>query len=227
MKNLYQIIITNNNKQIEYIGSYKTKLQADKMFYSMIKQSDKTEFPIQFVNKGKSIQEAKYELIIIKKKEEGDPNTTNLRNEYGAFVEHETNNDDWIVYDKAPYYKEETFWVYGFHPLVQRKTFNFIMDNIIKPKATNKYSFLNVMVFKNKLILETTDTTDMIICKNISDCIRLYNTINKKCTDKKYKYILFNGDWNTNRQKRAEMIEKIHNLTNWNDLKINRSSTRP
>ena len=82
------------------------------------------------------------------------------------------------------------------------------------------------MLYKNKLFFETTYNSDLVICKNKSDAIRLYNTIEKYCSDNKFKYVMFSGDWNTN-NLRSEIIEKIHKLTNWNKLKITRSSTKP
>ena len=86
---------------------------------------------------------------------------------------------------------------------------------------------LNLMIYKNKLLIEQTNKLDLIICKNHSDCIRLYNTIQEYAQHNKLKYILFNGDWNTTLDKRKTIVEKIRNLTHWNDLKIKRSTTRP
>ena len=227
MKNKYQIILTRNNKQVEFIGFFRTEKNANIKFKKLIDESNNVKFPVRYINRGRSIQEAKYELVLIKFKEENDTDTTLLKNEYGEYVEHITNNSNWIVYDKASYYKEETFWVYGFHPLIQRKDFNYIFDNLIKPSASKKSTFLNVMVYRNKLLLESTNKLDLIICKNQSDAIRLYNTIQKECENHKLKYILFNGDWNSTKEKREYSVEQIKKLTNWNDLKIKRYTTRP
>lgn len=226
MKNKYQIIITRDNKQVEFVGYFRKESKANAKFHQLIKESEQIKFPIKYININRSIIEANYEIVLIKYREEGEKSTTLLRNQYGEFVEHATNNDKWIVYDKAPYYKEETFWVYGYHPLIQRKTFDFIYDNLVKPKASHKSTLLNIMVYKNKLLLETTNTLDLVICKNHSDCIRLYNKIEEEAKKNKLKFLLFNGDWNT-RGKRNIIVEKIKKLTNWNDLKIKRSSTRP
>lgn len=226
MKNKYHIIITRDNKQVEFIGFFRKESKANAKFHQLVKESENVKFPVKFININRSIIEANYEIVLIKYKEEGENKTTLLRNQYGEFVEHETNNENWIVYDKAPYYKEETFWVYGFHPLIQRKTFDFIFENLIKPKAIKKDTMLNVMVYKNKLLLETTNNLDLIICKNHSDCVRLYNTIEEESKKSKFKFILFNGDWNT-RNKSKIIVDKIKQLTNWNDLKIKRNSTRP
>ena len=77
-------------------------------------------------------------MAIIKKREDNDPKVTMIRNEMGDYVEQITTSENWVIYDKKPYKKEETFWVYGFHPLVQRKTFLFVswFSNASKRNST-------------------------------------------------------------------------------------------
>ena len=223
----YQIIITSHGKQIEFIKSFTTEAKANKHFHKMLKDNKNVVFPTRYINCHK-IMEAKYEIVIIKRKEKGDDNITKLRNDYGEFIDYTTNNDEWIVYDKSPYDFEETFWVYGFHPLNYRKNFTYIFENLVKPKVTNKYEFTQFIIYRNKFIIKSYDKTDLVICKNKSDCIRLYNEIKKCCEkDKKCKYCIFSGDWNSNRKLSNDATEIIHDLTNWNSAKIKRNSTRP
>lgn len=228
MKHPYQIILISNNKQIEYMGAYANIDSATQAFYNLqLENKSNIKFPVKFINIGRKIQDAKYEIAIIKYKDKFDSDTTLIRNNFGAYTEYATNNDKWIVCDKASYDKEETFWVYGYHPLVQRKTFSFIFDNYIAPFAIKKDAFLNVYVFKNKLLIERYNHLDLITCKNKSDSIRLYNLIKETCDDLKLKYIIFSGDANATKYMRQITIDKIKDLTNWNTLKINRSTTRP
>lgn len=226
-KHSYQIVLLNNNKQIDFISSFPSELKANKAFIKLLDENKKVIFP-KLVNNGneKKLIDAKYELAIIKKREENEPKTTMLRNEYGDLVEHNTNSEDWIIYDKKTYNIEESFWVYGYHPLVQRKDFLFIFNEIVKPKTINKGDMLNIMVFKNKVLFETLEGhLDMVICKNVSDAIRLYNLLEEWCVkNKETKYYLFNGNWSISFDR---MVEKIHNLTNWNKKKITRSNTKP
>lgn len=228
MKRPYQIIILSNGKQIEYIKSYTTEKQVFQAFFNLQnKNKDSVMFPVKYINIGRHIVESNYEIAIIKHKDIGDNNLTLIRNNFGMYIPYETNHKDWIICDKAPYYKEESFWVYGYHPLVQRKSLSFILNEFIKPFQFDKDVFLNFFIFKNKLLIERGDTLDLIICKNKSDAIRLYNTIQDFCTSNKFKYVLFSGDSNTTKYMREQTIDKIHQLTNWNELKINRSTTRP
>lgn len=227
MKNKYQIYIISKGKQYEYKGSYTTEEKANKAFYQILEENKKIIFPVMYINTTK-IEEAKYELIILKRKEENDNNITKLRNNYGEFVNHVINSENWVLYDKAPFYKEETFWVYGYHPLFQRKTFSFIFDELVKPKAMKKETMVTFYIFRNKLLIDTTYHLDLVICKNKSDCIRLYNMLEEFCNKtKKVRYYLFNGDWSSERKKVKICVEKIRNLTNWNDVKIKRYNTRP
>jgi hypothetical protein len=226
-KHTHQIVLLNNNKQVEFIGSYPSETKANKAFNQLINESNKVIFPIETNNtKDKILLPSRYEIAIIKRREENDPKVTVIRNDMGDFIEQTTTSENWVIYDKKPYKKEESFWVYGYHPLVQRKDFLFIFNSIVKPKAITKGDMLNVMVFKNKVLFETLyGELDMVICKTKSDAIRLYNLLEEWCKkDKEVKYYLFNGDWSKSIER---MVEKIQKLTNWDKVKITRNSTRP
>lgn len=224
---VFQIIITHDNKQVEFIGTYNSENKALKVFNEMIKNNDKVDFPVYYVS-NKVIEKARYEIVVIKKRmDKLSSNITKLRNEYGEFVDHSTNNDEWIVFDKAPYFKEETFWVYGYHPLVQRKTFSFILNDIIKPLCKTKGNGTTLIVYNNKLIIDSLNKTELIICKNKSDCIRLYNLIETKTEKEKIKNLNFGGNWSYSKIGKESCIKKIQNLTNWNVMKIKRTSTKP
>lgn len=226
----FQIYIINNNKKLEFIKCFSTEKQANKHFNKMLEENKKVVFPKEYVSID-IIEPCKYELLIIKRRGENESNITKLRDSYGDLIDHQTDSDEWIVYDKAPYMIEETFWVYGFSPLHQRKTFEYIYENIVVPNTKNKGDFLNFILFKNKLLIENSEKQEMIICKNKSDCIRLYNEIQSKCNDdNRCKYYMFLGDWGKGKQNKyyfERAIEKIKRLTSWDRLKITRYNTRP
>lgn len=225
-RNVYKIIITSHNKQKDYIGTYFTAKSANKKFHEMVNESDNVKFPVLYINIDRNIKPAKYDVVILKKRIDGEDKTTFLKNDYGSYVEHETTSDNWIVYDKAIYYKEETFWVYGYNPFVQRKTFDFIYNELLKPKANSKYNILNIYIYKNKLVMDNLEQTELVTCKNKEDAIRLHNMLQTYATNDKLKYILFSGDWSYGNNAKAA-VKKIQELTNWTLLKINRSNTRP
>ena len=64
----------------------------------------------------------------------------------------------------------------------------------------------------------------MIMCKNKSDCIRLYNFISDKIRTEKIKQIICIGAYNIISDSRREIERDIMELTGWNKIKIQRTT---
>ena len=194
----YKIVVTSNNKQIEYINVYTSLEKALKAFDEFKNENDKIIFPVKYINY-KGIKEANYEYLLLKRFYENDSKVTKLRNQYGKLSDHFIINDEnWIIYDKMPKLIEETFWVYGFHPKMQRKTFMWIYNSLIVDKVKNKYDFLRIFLFKNKdipvtninitaaikkytyLLFSETNPTDAIVNKDIPGSMNK-NVYNEYC----------------------------------------------
>ena len=92
--------------------------------------------------------------------------------------------------DKNEWLIEETFHVYGFDPIRERKNFDYIYNNIIL-KNTSIYS--RILVYNNKLIHHYDDDFDMVICKSPSQAVELYDMIEKMIDTKKIPTIFFMG----------------------------------
>lgn len=225
-KNLYHIILVNHDKMKEDLFWTDSVATVNKEFKTMVEENKSVVFPIKFNNNKTEIIESSYEIMIIKARDKTESRETKVMDEYGKFVNYATNDDDWIIYDRSPYYIEETFWVYGYHPRLQRKDFKWIYDNFISNNSNNKYLFKTVQLFKNKILVECNGKLDMVICKNKQDAIRMYNMIEEWCKRDKMKYIGFMGDLSYSRYK-SDWITKIQKLTNWTRKKITRMSTRP
>lgn len=225
-KNLYHIILVNHDKMKEDLFWTDSVATVNKEFKTMVEENKSVVFPIKFNNNKTEIIESSYEIMIIKARDKTESRETKVMDEYGKFVNYATNDDDWIIYDRSPYYIEETFWVYGYHPILQRKDFKWIYDNFISNNSNNKYLFKTVQLFKNKILVECNGKLDMVICKNKQDAIRMYNMIEEWCERDKMKYIGFMGDLSYSRYK-SDWITKIQKLTNWTRKKITRMSTRP
>ena len=224
------MIALSSHKQVIDI-LYKSNLQqsAYKKFNEIIDENEKNIiFPVKYIsnkNISKGIVESNYEILLLKIKKEGE-DVTQLRNEYGQLVNHViVDNSQWIIMDKHIYYKEESFWVYGFNPKTQRKDFNYILNEIVLAHNNDKNYFKRIMIFKNKLIIQYDFDIDMVICKNQEDVIRLYNELEVKTKKAKCRNVFFNGivaksnkDW---------IMEMIMNKTGWNKQKVIRSSTKP
>lgn len=225
-KNFYHIILVNHDKMKEDLFWTDSEATVNKEFKTMVEENKSVVFPVRFNNNKTEIIESSYEIMIIKARDKTESCETKVMDEYGKFVNYATNDDDWIIYDRSPYYIEETFWVYGYHPKLQRKDFKWIYDNFISNNSNNKYLFKTVQLFKNKILVECNGKLDMVICKNKQDAIRMYNMIEEWCESDKMRYIGFMGDLSYSKYK-SDWITKIQKLTNWTRKKITRMSTRP
>lgn len=225
-KNIYHIILVNHDKMKSDLYWTESEQEANKKFKDMVDESNNVEFPIKYNNEKTEIVESSYELMIIKARGKNEPIISKVRDEYGKFINYSTNDEDWIIYDRAPYQIEETFWVYGYHPKLQRKTFSWIFDNMMMINSSSKYYFKMVRLFKNKLLVACNGKIEMVICKNKKDSIRLYNALESKCSGCGMKYSIFMGDLEYSKYKR-DWITKIQELTHWSRKKIGRNSTRP
>lgn len=225
-KKIYSIILTNHGKQKYVLKSEETEEKIYKVFNKLLKENKKVAFPTRYNNEKHVMVESDYELVIIKCKELGDKDVTKVKNDYGEYVNYESSDEDWIIVDRARYSVEETFFVYGFHPKLQRKTFEWVFDNIISKDAKSKYMFKTVQILLNKVLIDSNGKLDMVICKNKNDAIRFYNLIEEWCKKRRFKYVIFMGDVG-NSIYRKDWVERIQKLTNWTLLKINRPSTRP
>lgn len=229
LKRPYHIITTNNGVQLKDIYSavnIDVALKKIKEFQEKFNKDVK--FPVKFVSsrEEKTFIPADYRLMIIKKKDSSDTYQGKIRNEFGKYVDCITDNDEWVFIDELPYMVEETFWVYGYNPKCQRKTFQFILDNLVISRTADKYVIKQIAVFKNKLLISSLNGLEMVICKNHMDSVRLYNEISYFVDDKKIKYVTFAGDINKKMYSFDIWYRKIEELTHWTWRKINKNSTR-
>ena len=222
-KNIFQIILASNGKAIKTIYNCASEKLVNKKFEELINENKNIKFPVRYINIGKLVN-ANYELYIIRRNDDKTKHTK-LKDENGKIINFETDDENWIIYDRENYDKEESFWVYGYHPVFQRKDFNWIYENLITNNL-DKYNMKQILVYQNKLLISTTNSLDMVMCKNESDCIRLFNELEKLVNDNKIKYVFFSGDA-FHSKLRKTWFEKIKKLTSWSDLKIRRNSLRP
>lgn len=220
----FKIVATLNGKQKEFIGNYSTPEEAYNKFNELQKLNNNVIFPRKVINAGK-LKESRDEYLILQKNRHGDLKPGQLRNEFGKVVEQQTNSSVWEVYDKCERLVEETFWVYGKCPKTDRKTFEWIYENKLIGNLINSYDIERVVLYKNKLIIKHDELPmDIIICKNISDGIRLYNLLEEWC--KKNRQIFFLGSYNKVSDKRRQLENEIIELTGWDKRKIQCPSTR-
>ena len=221
----FKIVSTLNGKQNGYIGSYQTYADGYAKLKELESLNNEIIFPRKFLNSG-IIGPIKDEFLLLEKNRFGEKNDTMLRNEFGKYVkQHISNSTKWIVRDKITRLVEETFWVYGYDPKTDRKTCKWIYDNLLIQSLESKYDIIRILVYKNKLVIKyDSKPMTMVMCKNKSDAIRLYNFINEKTQKEKIKQIVCIGSYNTICESRKELETEIMELTGWNKMKIQRST---
>lgn len=222
----YKIIIASNGKQISTLFTTSSETEVNDTFSKLVnKNREDIKFPCRFIHNKNKMEKAYYEIIIIKSKQKGDINKTNLRNENGKFVNYSSDDENWIIYDRDYYEAEETFWVYGFDSVSDRKNYQWIYSNYIALNCS-KYQVKNVFAFNNKLLISSNCQYKMILCKNHSDCVRLYNSLEYDGIRDKLKFIAWGNDM-TNSIFKSTIYKDIAAFTNWPMDKVYRNSLRP
>lgn len=220
----FKIVSVLNGKQNEYICKCTTVEDAYEKLEALKKKDEEIVFPRKVINAGE-LKESRDEYLILQKNRDGNLKETQLRNEYGKLVDQKTNSKIWEVYDKCKRLVEETFWVYGYCPKTDRKTFKWIFDNMIIGKLNEKHYIIRIILYKNKIIIKHDEyPIDFVICKNTSDAIRFYNLLEEWC--KKVRQVFFLGSYSKISDKRRELESELIELTGWRKAKIQCPSTR-
>ena len=192
-KGTFSIYLMKDGKRTKFFGYRRYKVAALQLYHEILqKNNEAVQFPQKYVKSSKKIKKHVYELVLVKKLDEDDTdNTTLLRNKDGKFIENYlVDAPSHKILDKNEWLIEETFHVYGFDPIRERKNFDYIYNNIIL-KNTSIYS--RILVYNNKLIHHYDDDFDMVICKSPSQAIELYDMIEKMIDTKKIPTIFFMG----------------------------------
>ena len=225
----YKIIRFNFRVQDKYIGSYHDLKEVELARRLLRLRNEEVVFPKKYINNGRSnkqIYDNVSEYVVLKRvKDDESGNTSMLRNEYGKFVEHRYTDKEWMIWDKFPCETEETFWVYGFNPKTDRKTFTWIYDNFVDQQISDRNDIIIIYVYGNKVIFKYDLDFEFVICKNQSDAIRMYNLLEEWCTKKK-RNVVFSGMVTRRTQRLEQTIEMIQDKTGWDRRKITRKSTR-
>lgn len=222
---IYSIVFINHGRLKKSICSEKSEKEIYKRFKELLKENKKVVFPVRYNNLEHVMKPSEYEIVILKCRDEFEGKVNKIRDDSGEFINYTTDSDDWIVIDRASYDIEETFWVYGYHPRLQRKTFQWVFENFILKDSKNKYMFKTIQVYNNKILIECNGKLEMVICKNKNDSVRFYNLLEVYAKKAKCKYALFMGDI-VNSKYKGDWIQRIMDLTSWNYTKVKRLSTR-
>jgi hypothetical protein len=75
------------------------------------------------------------------------------------------------------------------------------------------------------LIRDDSGSLEMVLCKDVSDAIRMYNKIEEWVKRDKMKQILFIGDFSNISDRRRKLEEELVQLTGWTKRKIQMKNT--
>ena len=164
---MYQIVLVENKKKIKVLHSYSREHDANYRFEKL--KSQEVIFPKIKVYKNKKLVDVVYEILLLKKREEGDVNRV-IKNELGKFVEETVDDEDWVIMDTSYFHIEESFNVSDAN---RKLTAKEIIEHVVisnKQKKAPK----QVLMLNNKIVIEGLDLY-IVTCKNIDETIRLYN----------------------------------------------------
>ena len=216
----YKVVSCHNGKQNGYIGTYVKIEDAYEEVERLLDRAKDIIFPAT-VHIGETIEADRNEYLILQKNRNGDVEAPFLRNEYGKLVRQETNSKTWVVLDKFRYDVEETFWVYGYDPIRERKTFEWIYLNIILGGIRTSYDIKRVILYKNKIVIkDDSEKIDIVFCKTIGDAIRFYNLLSDRLRADKIKNIMLLGNYSKIGDKRRALEDELVEKTGWSKRKI-------
>ena len=222
----YRIVQFRNGKHNRVVGKFDNIVSTYEEFHRLLEESKNVIFKSTIDAREWNMPDAIDEYVIITNVPPENDNGSYFRNEFGMLVKAELNSDSWFIVDKARFYKEETFWVWGYDKVSDRKTFMWIYEIILPEGIETIYDHKRIMTFRNKVIFKPDNgTIDLILCKHTRDAIKFYNMLQEFVKKDKLKQYLFIGDFSKLTPKRKKLEEEIFALTGWPLKKIRMSST--
>lgn len=217
---LYRVILTVNGQYKKTLHRCMTRETAF-INYHKIKETNNVLYPKKFINTD-GIKPVKYQICVTKTTEPEDTFRT-LRNDYGKLYT-EKPLGDWTILDSDEWSVEETFWIYGFNPKIERPDIREVIKRLMHG-AYAKNMVKQIIVVHNKLLIYNEEQFELVICKNIEDAQRLHHTLAKIAKKQKIKSLMFMGT--ASKATIGKMYDLIHEETGWPYTKIRRTSTRP
>jgi hypothetical protein len=216
----YRVILVGNGVYKKTLHRCRTRETAF-INYHRIKEENNVLYPKKYLNT-KGLKPVKYQICVTKPSEDTDTYRI-LRDDYGKLYTEEPIGD-WTILESDEYLIEETFYIYGLDPKVERPNITEIIKRLVTG-AFAKKMVKQIIVVHNKLVIYNEDQFDMVICKNLGEAQRLHHTLAKIAKKQKIKSLLFMGT--AQPAQIGRLYDLIHEKTKWPYTKIRRTSTRP
>jgi hypothetical protein len=218
----YRVVLISNGVYKKTLHRSRTKPTIFKNYHRIKEENEKVMFPKRFINTG-SIKPVKFEVMVVKDYEEGDKLRT-VRDELGKTHEEPLLGGNWTILASDKYEVEETFWIYGRDSKKNRPTIHEIVRLLMIDIDKKRYN-KQIVIVHNKLIINSEEQFDMVLCKCKDDAQRLHHLLAKKVKKLKIKNLLFMG---TASEASVSMLyDLIQENTGWDRQRVKRRNTRP
>jgi len=213
----YSVYITKNQKRVRFVGTSWWKTDAYNIYSDAIeKNRNKVKFPQN---------RFKYEILLVKKTNEDEDTVASLRDKDGKFVDNIiTDWENHVIIDKNDWLVEETFGIYGLHPRKNKKTYPYILNNLLLNNEDVGDEMRRVMVFKNKVIIQYLEDFDYITCYDDNRAKVLYDALQDDIVKLKKKYIVFMGEAAPDTV--SKWLDKFEDKTGINRESLKHKSTK-
>ena len=161
---MYQIILIENSKKIKTLYTYSREHDALYRFTNI--NNKKVHFPKKQVYKNKVLTEVSYDVLLLKKRVEGDKSII-VRDNYGKLLEEFMEDPNWVVLGRSDYKVEEQFTVSGAN---RKLNASEIIKHVLLSKISEKNT-KQIVILNNKIVIEGLNL-NLITCKNTDEAIR-------------------------------------------------------
>lgn len=223
----YAIYITKRKQAEQKVKYFRWKNRAVEYYRKMVEENHNTvAFPKDFVcntSKGKP-HKLDMEIILVRRTREGEYITdTAGKDEWGRVVKINVKGQkDYVLLERDEWYVEETFYCYGYHPIRDQKTYQFIWDNWLMNGGPSYDNSKRITRWNNKVIIKYVEGFDFIVCRTPVQAEQLYFKMMGDCDEKKIKFLYFMGK--VAKGMVTQLIDDIYEKTGWDRNMIYRST---
>lgn len=229
----HMIVLMKNREYVKRLGASWWKVDAYQKFTDLVKKNHETvKYPKEITLTAKTNRDTtgvmtapiKYEVLLIQKRsnDETEENERKFRDKLtGKFIENIVTggNEDYVILDKAEWFVEETFSVYGRHPINDRITYDTILNEFILDGAS-KENMRQVFTFGAHLVVQYGTDFECVKCKTMEEASRLYTTLEKAIDKKTKKFVIFTGSVDTDSNTARTIANAIETTTGRNAMAL-------
>lgn len=183
----YKIILFRDDKYMKSISFLRDGNYARKKYEKLLSESKKISYPKDMKQVKNKYVKTKYYLKLVKLYEEGDKKRI-IRDKLGKLIEEELLINNWLTIRSDEYYIEEDFQLFSIGRVTLPYLNKYIIDGV---KGRGIYKM--VLMVNNKIIIYNESDFDLINCRSIKQCEKLYNKLMLNSFKSKINGLIFNG----------------------------------